>query len=71
MPPAFALSQDQTLRFIPFPSIKENKTNDPALLKFRSILPEEDDIMHKRNCNAFIRYIAATLDKHRNQSKRG
>src|ERR1035438_3842792 len=58
MPPAFALSQDQTLRFIRHASPAETKggvtTNKPCLTQqaSRSMMWSIIDQPHKRNCNA-------------------
>jgi hypothetical protein len=56
MPPAFALSQDQTLRFIPVPSHPDTKINqDPFLIQYPApdhYQPRTRSI--KRNVNASI-----------------
>ena len=73
MPPAFALSQDQTLRFIMLPLAKtrENKTNkDPtqsARSSSRQIQPAQNSIV---NAKHFYEYVDNTTKSELNQSSR-
>ena len=68
MPPAFALSQDQTLRFIMpdpgerTPKVPAKRTNPVSQYKARqSLVWSTRNQPHKRNCNASkSRYITAT-----------
>jgi hypothetical protein len=78
MPPAFALSQDQTLRFI-MPGSRKNipentdQTNKPCL-SFRLAIPANSSNQggatrnhpHKRNCNASRKIHHGNTHKHLN-----
>ena len=61
MPPAFALSQDQTLRFIPASHLRETKTNRPELIgspiSIHPALTRPTNIDHRNYCLRISRRI--------------